>query len=156
MKPVCLHCENTEFEEREITANPKTKGEDIKVKAKAFVCTNCGFESMDSKQMNALRKSGVDEYRRQKGLLTSSDIKKFRKDLELSQEDFAAYIKVGVASLKRWEASILVQDAGSDDLIRLKCSPDEAKDNVIHLNKRIESLRNAKSHSKDENELEYG
>lgn len=155
MKKVCLHCDNNNFVEKEINARPLIKGEKVEVKAKAFVCSECGFDFMDSKQLNALRKLGVDEYRRQNNLLTSEEIKGFRKALKMTQEEFAKYIRVGVASVKRWETSILVQDVGSDDLMRLKCNPKEARDNVIFLDSRIESIK--ASQGKDDDEiLEYG
>jgi putative zinc finger/helix-turn-helix YgiT family protein len=156
MKKVCLHCDNTEFEEKEINATAMIKGEEIEVKSNAFVCNECGFELMDGKQLNALRKLGVDEYRRQNKLLTSEEIKGFRKNLKMTQEEFAKYIRVGVASVKRWEASIIVQDVGSNDLMRLKCNPQEASDNVIFLNSRIESIKASKDEDNDDTILEYG
>jgi hypothetical protein len=50
----------------------------------------------------------------------------------MSQEEFAAYLSVGVASVKRWELG-KVQEKSTDDLIRIKCSLPSARRNVARL-----------------------
>jgi DNA-binding transcriptional regulator YiaG len=75
---------------------------------------------MDSGQMNQLRKISADEYRKKHGLLTSAEITQYRKRLDMSQIQFAEYLNVGEASIKRWE-TFFIQDKIQDDHIRLKC-----------------------------------
>ncbi len=60
---VCLECDNTIFREQEVDCKPVIKGEVVEVKSKAFVCIKCGFQSMDSKQLNELRKAGEQAYK---------------------------------------------------------------------------------------------
>jgi hypothetical protein len=50
----------------------------------------------------------------------------------MSQTAFASYLKVGEASIKRWE-TYYVQDVVQDDHIRLKC--DEAYAELIQKKK---------------------
>jgi hypothetical protein len=50
----------------------------------------------------------------------------------MSFRAFAAYLKVGEASPKRWEAG-LVQDAAMDELIRVKTDLPTARKNVKQL-----------------------
>jgi hypothetical protein len=50
----------------------------------------------------------------------------------MSQEEFAAYLSVGVASVKRWELG-KVQEKSMDDLVRIKCSLASARQNVARL-----------------------
>jgi hypothetical protein len=50
-------------------------------------------------------------------------IKAIRKLLGKNQREFAAFLGVGEASVKRWE-TWLVQEKSSDQLIRIKCDYD--------------------------------
>ena len=65
-------------------------------------------------------------------LLTSSEIRRIRIDLGMSQEEFATYLSVGVASVKRWELG-KAQEKSMDDLVRIKCSLPSARRNVARL-----------------------
>jgi DNA-binding XRE family transcriptional regulator len=58
----------------------------------------------------------ADEYRAAHGLLTSVEIRSRRKQLGMSQEEFANHVGVGVASVKRWEMG-KIQDERSNKLI---------------------------------------
>jgi hypothetical protein len=52
--------------------------------------------------------------------LTSEEIINYRALLGMSQVAFANYLKVGEASIKRWE-TYFVQDVVQDDHIRFRC-----------------------------------
>ena len=119
----CLDCGKTKFIEKKETFNVDFKGENVTVKSAADVCKNCGFRITNNRQMNELRKAVADKFREKKGLLTSGEIKAYRKKLDMSQTEFAAYLKVGEASIKRWE-TYFVQDESQNDHIRLKCDND--------------------------------
>jgi DNA-binding transcriptional regulator YiaG len=96
------------------------------------VCTACSAPLMDSQQMNHLRRAAADQYRRMHHLLTSDEIIKFRQDLDMSQIAFANYLKVGEASVKRWE-TYYVQDVVQDENIRLKCDEAYAESNALEV-----------------------
>lgn len=130
----CLQCGSDRFETKKMRFTPEVKGEYVAVLSLASVCAECGTPLMDSKQMNQLRKDAADQYRKMHKLLTSEEIIKFRQALGMSQAAFAAYLKVGEASVKRWE-TYFVQDVVQDENIRLKCDEAYADSNAlaVHL-----------------------
>ena len=136
----CLNCDCEEFESKNIRFNPEIKGEEVEVVVPSFICTKCQTPLMDGEQMNVLRRSAADKYRKQHNLLTSQEIIKYRASLGMSQAAFANYLKVGEASIKRWE-TYYVQDVVQDDHIRLKCDEAYAELNALEVN--------WKSHSSD-------
>lgn len=129
----CLECGKNKLIVKNEIFNVDFKNEKIRVKSPAFVCKNCGFRFTDTEQMNILRKAVADKYRSNKRLLTSGQIKEFRKNLEMSQLEFAEYLKVGEASVKRWE-TYFVQDESQDDHIRLKCDKEYSESNFLNIN----------------------
>ena len=116
----CLKCKNEEFIEQKIRFKPSIKGEIVEVIVPCMTCTKCHSPLMNSEQMNILRKAAADKYKELHGLLTSSQIITYRKQLKMSQSAFADYLNVGEASIKRWE-TYYIQDASQDELIKLKC-----------------------------------
>lgn len=128
----CLNCECESFATKNIRFTPEVKGEEVEVVVPSFVCRECHTPLMDSAQMNVLRKSAADRYRKLHNLLTSEEIIKFRKMLGMSQSAFANYLKVGEASVKRWE-TYYVQDAVQDEHIRLKCDEAYAELNALEV-----------------------
>lgn len=128
----CLNCDGEKFELKNIRFNPEIKGEEVEVVVPAHVCESCQTSLMDSEQMNVLRRSAADKYRMLHDLLTSEEIVKYRGLLGMSQAAFANYLKVGEASIKRWE-TYYVQDAVQDDHIRLKCDEAYAELNALEV-----------------------
>lgn len=128
----CLHCENEKFEEKNTRFTPEIKGEEVEVVVPCFVCAKCQNPFMDGTQMNALRRAAADKYRKLHSLLTSDEIIKFRSMLGMSQTAFANYLKVGEASVKRWE-TYFVQEVVQDDHIRLKCDEAYAELNALEV-----------------------
>lgn len=113
----CLNCDCEKFEVQDTCFNPEIKGEEVEVVVPAFVCTNCQTPLMNGDQMNVLRKSTADQYRKLHKLLTSEEIIKYRTMLGMSQTAFANYLKVGEKSIKHWE-TYYVQDVVQDDRMR--------------------------------------
>ena len=112
--------------------NPKIKGVEVDVVVEAFVCDDCGSPLMNSAMMNELRKAAADQYRIDRGLLTSAQIRSYREAIGMSQAGFARYLNVGEASIKRWE-TYYVQDASQDEHIRLKCDEAYAEVNFLKV-----------------------
>jgi len=127
----CLRC-GSELEKKVTRMNGKYAGEPYRVSAQAMVCPHCGYAALHASQMDAFSTRLADAYRKRHGLLTSSEIRKTRSELGMSQEEFAEYLSVGVASVKRWELG-KVQEKSMDDLIRIKCSLPSARRNVARL-----------------------
>lgn len=128
----CLNCENNKFEVKNTRFTPEVKGEEVEVIAPAYVCTKCQTPLMDAEQMNVLRRRAADQYRQMHHLLTSEEIIKFRTMLGMSQAAFANYLKVGEASIKRWE-TYYVQEDVQDEHIRLKCDEAYAEFNALEV-----------------------
>jgi putative zinc finger/helix-turn-helix YgiT family protein len=99
---------------REITF----KGVDIAVEADAYVCSECGLEAGTPQTAGTLQRAIADAYRARQGLLTSEEIKALRKACKLTQQQLAEKMKVGIASIKRWETGT-VQSASMDHALRM-------------------------------------
>jgi putative zinc finger/helix-turn-helix YgiT family protein len=128
----CLNCDSDKFVVKKMRFNPEIKGEEVEVIVPCHVCKKCESPLMDGKQMNTLRKAAADKYRELHGLLTSKEIVQYRKALGMSQTAFANYLKVGEASIKRWE-TYYIQDPSQDALIRLKCDEAYAEHNALEV-----------------------
>lgn len=79
-------------------------------------CPICGYETIEGARMAEFRRLVADEYRKEHGLLTSTQIRSLRKSLGMNQEEFAGHLGVGIASVKRWEMG-KIQDRRSNDCI---------------------------------------
>jgi len=107
-------------------------GEKFEVPTQTMVCAACGYTTLHAGQLDAFRTKLADLYREKHGLLTSQQIREIRTQLQMTQEEFANYLKVGLASVKRWELG-QAQDKSNDELIRLKCSLPRAEENVVEV-----------------------
>jgi putative zinc finger/helix-turn-helix YgiT family protein len=127
----CLNCNGEWFTKKRIRIPSDFRGEVIDAVVPAQVCNKCEQPLMNSAQMDVLRKAVSDTYRKKHGLLSSEEIVSFRKKLGMSQREFAKYLEVGDASVKRWETHY-VQDKSQDRHIRLKCDKSYAS---VHAQK---------------------
>ncbi len=93
------------------------RGEEITSSGYHFVCATCGFTAASIAQASARQRSVADIYRRKKGLLTAREIREGRKRLNLSQKGLARVMRVGIASIKRWEGGT-IQTPAMDRLLR--------------------------------------
>lgn len=118
---ICLQCDNEEFlPKQDAVIEQEFRDEAFRIQMPALACAKCGWIAVDLQQADELRKRTADAYRKKHGLLTSDEIKAFRKLLRKTQREFAAFLGVGEASVKRWE-TWLPQEKGNDNLIRMKC-----------------------------------
>ena len=104
-------------------------GRNFDVSAEGLLCPQCGYKTLHASQIDAFKTIVADAYRIAESLLTSTDIRKVRTQLRMSQDEFAECLNVGVASVKRWELG-KAQDKSMDELIRLKCDLARAEQNV--------------------------
>ncbi len=89
-----------------------------------YVCPTCGFEAATIKQANAVQQMLSNIYREKKGLLTGRKIRNERKKQNMTQQDLADVMCVGIASIKRWEGQT-IQTPGMDKLLRQALQPTE-------------------------------
>jgi len=83
------------------------KDVDIDYPVNCFICPTCGLEASTLTQGADIQKSIADAYRKKVGLMTGSEIIEGRKRKNLSQEKLADLMKIGIASIKRWETGII-------------------------------------------------
>ena len=119
---LCLNCKSESFSERTAPVKQLFRGEELEVNAACLVCNDCGWVTMTNAQADCLRTLTADEHRRRHGLLTGAEILAHRDRLGMSQVEFADFLKLGVASIKRWENGS-VQEQVYDKHIREACAP---------------------------------
>lgn len=128
----CFECSKGTYANQLARTEGEVRGEKFTVSVEARVCNRCGSQVLSDAQSSAYTIAISDAYRTKHGLLTSADLRSIRKRLHMSQQKFAAFLHVGIASVKRWEAG-LIQDESHDELIRLKTDLQTARSNVAHL-----------------------
>ncbi len=128
----CIKCGNKKLEKKQERASLEIKGEKVDYIAEVDVCTKCGMQSASDEQMQLSFINASDAYRKKYHLLTSNEIVNFRKKMNMTQDQFANYLGVGVASLKRWENGA-IQEKANDELIRLKCSKEKLTEQLYDL-----------------------
>jgi len=94
------------------------RGARLSVPVEQFVCSECGEEAGTVEQAATIQKSISDAYRKSAGLLTGKEIVEGRKKLNLTQDDLAKKMSVGIASIKRWEGAA-IQSRSMDQALRL-------------------------------------
>lgn len=125
----CPNCAKANLRKANTQIAGDIKEERFVVSMEGLVCPKCGWKTVDGKNMAEYMRRLADAYRAAHGLLTSEDIRQRRLRVKMSQEDFARYLGVGVASLRRWEMG-KVQDVSSNELIKLRTDEQEATRNL--------------------------
>ena len=115
----CIKCKGQMSELHPLNMVGRFKGKNVTVEIIGRECDQCGHQSIEGSRMSEFMQKVADAYRSMRGLLTSAEIRKKRERLKMSQLEFAAYLGVGVAGVKRWELGE-IQSKGVDELIRLK------------------------------------
>lgn len=95
------------------------KGVDLTVDLDSYVCPKCGINAGTAKTAGVVQRAIADMYRSKQGLLTSDEIKDLRKARNLTQQQLAEIMNVGIASIKRWETGT-VQSASMDHALRMQ------------------------------------
>lgn len=94
----------------------------------AVCCTKCGAQVMD--EYARLQKH--EAWCRATGVLGPRQIRRIRRRLNLTIEQFAKLLGTGSASVGRWERGATVQNVGNDNLMRLLAK----RSNVVALARR--------------------
>jgi putative zinc finger/helix-turn-helix YgiT family protein len=120
VKETKMHCPHGH---KEMTVKKSEKklsfrGAQLSVPVEQFVCPECGEEAGTVDQAAVIQKSIADAYRKSAGLLTGKDIVEGRKKLNLTQDDLARKMSVGIASIKRWEGAS-IQSRSMDQALRM-------------------------------------
>lgn len=132
----CFRCEKKNLKAAISDVPGEVRGEKYTVQVEAMVCPGCGFQVLTDEQSAAYTIAIADAYRKTHGLLTTRELKTARSRLGMSQRAFAKFLRVGEASVKRWEAG-LIQDEAYDQLIRLRTDLEAARENVVILERQM-------------------
>lgn len=98
--------------------NYKTENDNVvelSAKVPVWTCPDCGAQYTDGTAED-IRHAAVCRYL---GRLTPAEIKELREHLGLSQSEFSDLTGIGIASVKRWESSALIQSLAFDRYLRL-------------------------------------
>jgi len=93
------------------------RGVEISYPVEIFQCPACSLEASTMDQTTKIQKAMADSYRRKAGLLSGPEIVAGRTKLGLTQRGLADRMKVGIASIKRWEGAI-IQSRSMDAMLR--------------------------------------
>jgi putative zinc finger/helix-turn-helix YgiT family protein len=93
------------------------RGIPVRFAADHYACPVCGLAVDDMELAAANQKSIADAYRKAAGLLTSTEIVRGRKKFDWTQERLAEAMRVGIASIKRWETG-QIQTKSMDNILR--------------------------------------
>jgi putative zinc finger/helix-turn-helix YgiT family protein len=95
-------------------------GESIVVPSAAHLrCPKCSevvLRYIDSRQLS---ENAIAIYRRKHGLLSADEIRAFREQLSLTQNELAKLLRLGSNTISRWESGRNVQTEAMDLLLRL-------------------------------------
>lgn len=113
----CIKCGHVVEQEALRTIDAELKGEHVSVTLHAPQCMHCGRVVILGRHTRAYHRAVSDAYRRKVGLLTIGEIDRLRRNLAMTWPDFADYLSIGTATLKRWRRGE-IQTPALDRLVR--------------------------------------
>lgn len=144
----CFECGAGNVERRAIHVNKELRGVDLTFFARVDVCDKCGAWEIPLDEAGSFGAELDKAYRKKLCLLSAEEIRQARRRLNMNQREFARYIGVGAASIKRWELGAL-QDKSSDEVIRLKTDAEYARKNLEFIRRQqgLPTMDRPESHS---------
>lgn len=115
----CIKCGYAMEPEAPRALVAEVRGKQVQVQIAAPQCSNCKRVVLNAKSRRAYRRSAADAYRRDHSLLTTHELDQLRRSLGMTWKQFADYVPVGTATLKRWMGGE-IQSESMDMLVRLK------------------------------------
>jgi putative zinc finger/helix-turn-helix YgiT family protein len=132
----CFECGKGHIHRRKTTVRAEVRGVRLQVPGIAEECDRCDFQAVPLEHANEFGLAVDAAYRQAAGLLKKEQICAARQGLSMTQREFAEYLGVGEASVKRWELGAL-QDKSSDNLIRQMTDPEYARRILERLCRRL-------------------
>lgn len=102
----------------------------FEIDAKVMVCAECGEEIFNEKLDTETLNSVYDKYRKKHNLLFPDEIKKIRKQYELSRKDFAKLLNWDDKAIRRYENGA-VQTQQQNDLLLFLREPNNMRTYLI-------------------------
>lgn len=109
-----------------VTNEIEFRGVQISYQLESLVCKECGMTRSTIEQTADLQVAIADAYRSTVGLLTGNEIKHYREQLSLSQQQLADRAQCSKMSIVRWENGV-VQKPASDKALRDILCPQQAQ-----------------------------
>jgi putative zinc finger/helix-turn-helix YgiT family protein len=128
----CFQCEDGTLREGPTTLVGERNGEQFAIAMEGLECDSCGFATLDNRQSSEFTQRTSDAYRAAHGMVTGAQMRAYREQFDMNQQEFAEYLGVSSASVKRWELG-QIQDKAMDTLIRLKTDLSAAQRNCEEL-----------------------
>jgi putative zinc finger/helix-turn-helix YgiT family protein len=128
MLGICPNCEKEttlEFIKRD--EEILVRNEPIKVNVEFYKCTECGVEFRDPKSSNDPLDLAYREYRSIHKMIMPEQIKAFRDQYNITQQELSNLLGWGGATVSRYENGAL-QDEAHDTVLRLIFEPRNFKD----------------------------
>jgi len=135
----CLHCDSA-MQTDVVELTGQYRGREVRVHTRGVRCPSCGFVTVRGRDMAEFRRLVKEAYRRDEQLLEVTEIQRARKEMHATQESFAAYLAVGVASVKRLEGGA-VPERLMDEHIRMRLYPETLE---VLLQERLWDLNSLK------------
>lgn len=141
IETACFECGKGSLIPKIVDLTGYRHDEEFTVLAHGLQCTSCGFKTIDRNHSEEFTKLISDAYREKHGLLTGKQIREARKRLGMSQDEFARYLKVGPASVNRWENG-QIQDEALNELVLLKTDASTARHNyqIVAMSAEADAL----------------
>lgn len=133
----CIKCGHAVEPEALRTVDAELKGERVSVTLNARRCMHCGRVLILGRNARTYHRAVSDAYRRKVGLLTMTEIDRLRRNLAMTWPEFAGYVFVGIATLKRWRRGE-IQTQALDRLVRLRADPSFLEEARRDLHRRLE------------------
>ena len=132
----CIKCGHTMNKEASHMLDADVRGEHVQVEVLAPQCPHCGRIVLTARGRRMYSRAAADAYRGHHDLLTAKQIDEMRRNLGMTWKQFAEYVGVGVATLKRWMRGE-IQTGALDTLVRFKADPDYARSALDELTSRL-------------------
>jgi putative zinc finger/helix-turn-helix YgiT family protein len=140
----CFNCGNESLRDGIVEIIGERNGQNFPILTDGYRCDICGFRTIDSEQSQEFTRRLSDAYRTANKLLTGAEIRERRMALGMTQQQFATYLGVGVASVRRWELG-QIQDRAMDNLIRVMTDVGAALSNLHSVRAHIAEPHSAYS-----------
>lgn len=134
----CIKCGHVVEQEALRTVEAELKGERVSVTLHAPRCMRCGRVVILGRNTRVYHRAVSDAYRRKVGLLTIGEIDHLRRNLAMTWPEFADYVSIGIATLKRWRRGE-IQTQALDRLVRLRADPRFLEKAAAELRARLAS-----------------
>ena len=113
--PICNG--NIEYTTKPIVYN--YRNHNLTINQSGHYCSQCNESFLSPKDIKATKKEIIDMQRSIDHLLTTNEIKKIRKKINLTQEDAAALFGGGIRAFHKYETAEATQSKPLDILLRL-------------------------------------